>query len=75
MFLFLISCSEFSQSNLLNLHLQTGISSRGLNEFFGSEELSLRDPVDLGVLLKILSPFFKSHQKADFALRSYTHSS
>jgi hypothetical protein len=67
-FLFLISCSEASESLSFGLELQTKRSS-SFSEF-SEDELSLRDPVDLGLLLKILSPFFKS-SKSDWALRSY----
>jgi hypothetical protein len=68
-FLFLISCSDFSQSNLFHLELQTNITSNWL-ESFSQNELSLRDPVDLVLLSKMLSPFLKG-PKSDLAVFSY----
>jgi hypothetical protein len=35
--------------------------------------LSLQDPVDLNLLRKILSPFFKNQNKSSFALRAYSN--
>jgi hypothetical protein len=71
LFLFFLSCSQTSHSNPLGFQLQTQAPSRGSPSFFDAGELSLKDPVDLSLLLKILSPFFKNQNKSNFALRAY----
>jgi hypothetical protein len=70
-FLFLLSCSHPFESNSLGGQLQTQAPFGAAKAFFHSGELSLQDPVDLNLLRKILSPFFKNQNKSSFALRAY----
>jgi hypothetical protein len=69
--LFLISCSDPFESKTSDLKLQTEEFSDFLSHSSVSRELSLRDTVDLSLLLNILSPFFKNPQKSEFVIRAY----
>jgi hypothetical protein len=51
--------------------LQTQAPFEAANPFFHLDGLSLHEPVDLGLLRRILSPFFKNKNKPGFAIRAY----
>jgi hypothetical protein len=68
------ACSDPFEAKTLSLKLQTQRSSRVSIHSSNPRELSLHDPVDLKILLKILSAFFKNPQKSNFAIRTYHNS-
>jgi hypothetical protein len=65
LFLIFLSCSDSSHSFASRRELQTQAPSTQ------SSNLSLHEPIDLALLLKILSPFFKTQHKSQSALRAY----